>query len=76
MLLTIDRQLVAKGKYLLKEESRTASDRSLAGSIFFSKKAHSKQISGRPGGKYPHGILSITDVAGVFQVQYINQIFH
>jgi hypothetical protein len=36
--LTVDRQLVEKGNCLLTEESRAASDRSLAGSIFLSKK--------------------------------------
>jgi hypothetical protein len=75
VLLTIDGQLVAKGKCLLREESWAASGRSLAGSIFLSKKAQGKQISGKPGGKYAQGILSIADVACIFQVQYINQIF-
>jgi hypothetical protein len=69
VLLTVDRQLATKEKCLLTEESRAASDRSLAGSTFLSKKkAHSKQISGKPGSQYTKRIISITDVAYIFQV--------
>jgi len=35
---------------------------------FVKKKAHSKQISGKPGGQYAKDILYITDVACIFQV--------
>jgi len=74
VILTIDRQLVAKRKCLLTEGSRATSDRSPPGSIFLSKKRpHNKSISRKPGGKYAQGILSINDVACIFQVQYTNQ---
>ena len=72
MLLTIDRQLVAKGKCLLTEESRTASDRSLAGSIFFSKKANFGQAWRQVSTKYHFH----QRVGCIFQVQHINQNFH